>query len=289
MSISNADLLNEIRKLREDLNHKIEQAESSILSNVSQHLLRENENLKNKIKYLEKANKKNNIIIFGLEVTNERLPLPQLASFVCEKLKEFLHIQIGISDINNVYLIGKNQTKRPVIIEFISRIKKYEVLQARINLKGSRIYINNDLTTDEIKEYKILRTHLSLAKQKKLKAYIKGNKLYVNDDIYTANDLKETEQPEIFIKSKSTPPTMTPDRAVNIDEVFPTKNNLNIENNVTNFSPNIVTVPTSLIKTDSKQIQKKILRSNSNKGSKIEPVDVKKQTTLVSFKLNKGG
>ena len=62
---------------------------------------------------------------------------------------------------------------------------------------------------------------------------------------------------------------MTPDRAVNIDEVFPTKNNLNIENNVTNFSPNIVTVPTSLIKTDSKQIQKKIPRSNSNKGSKM--------------------
>lgn len=143
------------------------------------------------IKYekLEKSLRKNNIIIFGLRVPDSETLLEHTLQLFNERLGLDLHE----NDINDIYLIGKQKVEKPVIVKLVSYLKKVAILRNAKKLKGSKIFISEELNLEEREGRKILVQHLKQAKERATNAYIKGDKLYINGNSYTAQQLIDEE------------------------------------------------------------------------------------------------
>ncbi|KAG5877156.1 hypothetical protein JTB14_024558 [Gonioctena quinquepunctata] len=114
--------------------------------------------------------------------------------------------------------LGKNKTRtRPILVSFVSQIKRQEILWNSQKLKGSRIYIAGDLIEKDQQEWKILVDNLKEARRRNKLATRKGRKLIIEGYVYTADDLKDYTQedtnfnfsPPLERKAQSEPVTPT--------------------------------------------------------------------------------
>lgn len=206
-------LYDEIIRNRTEIKSKVEATEVRLLLKIEELTnklkLVETENcvLRNQVETLERANKTNNIIIFGLNQKTTEVT----SGYICQKLKDLLDVDIIEADFNDFYTLG-NAEDSPIKVEFISHLKKRIVTKNWHKLKGTDINIVHDLTVQQREQNKLLRKHLNLAKQDKNKtSYIKRNKLYINKKTYTVDDLLELENQEEFeYQTNSAPATPTP-------------------------------------------------------------------------------
>nr|CAI5870563.1 unnamed protein product [Callosobruchus analis] len=173
IKIENAKILERIKQQEE----KIEQLEQT------------NKKLQQENLYLERATRKNNILVFGLEVNSKTA---HLVDVVTEKLNNLLGINISQQDLRNLYVI---QTKEfPVKVEFISYYKKQEIFQNVYKLKNSKVFVVHDLCEKDRQTNKILQNHRKAAKAKNIPAKIIGDRLIVNGDTYTVDMLEANNQ-----------------------------------------------------------------------------------------------
>lgn len=207
--ITNQLIYEEILKNRTELKNTIDASETRLLLKIEElksrlnTLEEENLNLKNKIENLETRDKKNNIIVFGINKPEDTLS-PQ---YICQKLNHLLDIDLTELDLNNAYPLG-NSENSPIKVEFVRYLKKDTVLQNCHKLKGTNISISHDLTFKQRSENKTLRRHLQLARQNEDTCYIKKNKLYVNGKSYTPQELENTNVIEnIECNTNSVPAT----------------------------------------------------------------------------------
>ncbi|KAJ8965829.1 hypothetical protein NQ314_003876 [Rhamnusium bicolor] len=200
-AITNQLIYEEILKNRTELKNTIDASETRLLQKIEElnkrlnTLEKENLNLKTKIEILETRDKKNNIIIFGINKPVDTIS-PQ---FICQKLNHLLDTDLTELDLNNAHSLG-NSENSPIKVEFVRYLTKNTVLQNCHKLKGIDISISHDLTFQQRRENKTLRKHLQLTRQREDVCYIKNNKLYVNGKTYTPQDLEEiydTENAEL--------------------------------------------------------------------------------------------
>ncbi|KAJ8935638.1 hypothetical protein NQ318_015615 [Aromia moschata] len=170
-NITNELILEEIKKSKQELKASIEAVEE--VNRRINALEQKNKNLEDKLENIERTQRKNNIIIFGMQNVQQVTP-----EIICDELKKEIDINLNISDFNNVYPLGK-QENSPLKIEFLSYLKKTTV------------------------------KHLYLAKEDKNKnCYIKNNKLYVNGEAYSTEQLQIIENiDDDPVKSNSEPGT----------------------------------------------------------------------------------
>ncbi|CAG9820027.1 unnamed protein product [Phaedon cochleariae] len=165
----------------DEINVELKQAQNRIF-----HLEEENKNLKENIRKLQSKDRENNIIVFGLPPTTNK---EENLIF----LERALEVEIHKKDLNNIYDIGKKEVEnRPVKIEFLSHLKKSEILKNAYKLKDKglkSIYITHDLTKEDQKINKYLRHFLNDAKKLGKTATIKYNKLLVDGTTYTYEHL----------------------------------------------------------------------------------------------------
>ncbi|CAG9820738.1 unnamed protein product [Phaedon cochleariae] len=175
--ITNKEILEEMFRCNKELEATIEAVEVRISLKVKEmkhkveEVERENQELKNNIEYLENAENENNIVVFGLE-RNENDLISAVETI--DNFKNLLDINLEESDLNNVYSLEKTA---------------------------------NDLTPKQREEANILRKHLYLARQNEENCYIKNNKLIVRNRIYTAAELKATEDIFEVAEAESDPGT----------------------------------------------------------------------------------
>nr|CAI5829370.1 unnamed protein product [Callosobruchus analis] len=181
-----AEIKEEIRKEIEEISLKFKK---EIDAKVSEFELKYTE-LKQKYEQLETELRKNNIIIFGLE-TAER---ETLRDVVIDKVNSLLQLTLTSKDINDIYTIGKQSTKKPIVVKLTSYLMKQDILKKCRLLKGTGIAISVELTLEERQEQKILRQHLKRARSMKLNAFIKNKKLIINGEEYTAQQLSREEE-----------------------------------------------------------------------------------------------
>lgn len=187
-------LLNEIVNSRTELKTAIETSETKILLKIEslnekiKQLENENKELKNNIERLERKSKENGIMIFGLKKNEEVISLDSTLN----ELKNLLGVSVSEKDINN-FISFKNSRNNPVKIDFVSNLKKREIIRNCRKLKDTQISIVHDQTFEQRKENKVLRYHLEKArKNSSVKSYIKGNKLYIDGTVYTTETLPES-------------------------------------------------------------------------------------------------
>lgn len=187
-------ILQEMQKNKDELKSAILSSEKRLLFQIENlksrvdTLEQENKHLKNKLDSLEKNSKANNILLFGLDVEPKQIT----TDFVVEKLNVLLNVNVEKSHINNISCLGKSRNC-PVKVEFISRLEKTEIFRRVKILKGSGVYIENDLTAAQLEEKKILRRHLLVGKENKKICFIKGNKLVIDGTELSVPQLLQLE------------------------------------------------------------------------------------------------
>ncbi|KAG5898232.1 hypothetical protein JTB14_005608 [Gonioctena quinquepunctata] len=108
-----------IIKNRKEIKSAIDASESKLLLKIEEinhrvnNLEIEYTILNNKIEALEITTKKDNIIIFGLEDSEEVSP-----TTVCKYIKKLLDVDVHISDLNNLYKL-RTQGRNPGRIHFV--------------------------------------------------------------------------------------------------------------------------------------------------------------------------
>lgn len=169
---------------------QIQQSEVNITTKLND-AKRRISKLENTCLYLERRARKNNIVIFGFEIQCNK----SIVQEVLDKLNSLLNLNIAISDVNNIYKIGKTE-RSPIIVEFISYLKKIEIFQNPEKLralKSTNIAISNDLCEKDRNDRKILLRYYKKAKDDKQDVKIRGNKLELNSRLYTIRELEDHE------------------------------------------------------------------------------------------------
>ncbi|XP_069109404.1 ribonuclease Y-like [Argopecten irradians] len=128
----------ELETENDKLRDTIEQLENSVelsVERIVQLTLKDNS--------LEQQGRKNSVRIVGLP--NDRNETAEACIDKCAKFfRDYLNVDIESTDIDIAHRLGPQST----ICKFTRRIKKFEVLKARRNLKGKKISIFEDLTQE---------------------------------------------------------------------------------------------------------------------------------------------
>ncbi|CAH1976299.1 unnamed protein product [Acanthoscelides obtectus] len=179
----------------------------------------ENADLKQQVVVLRRKELKNNIILFGLEETQNEDLLKDMIAF----LHSNLAATITETDINNIYRIGiaNSNTPRPVKLELVRNIVKQKIIKSAYKLKGTNIAIAADLIPEDNQLQKILRKHLKIASGQKQSAKIHKNKLLVNGVAYSAEELELEEyisEQEEEAKTAETQETPSHDKKATLEK-----------------------------------------------------------------------
>lgn len=178
--ITNADILEEIRANRRELRSVIDAAEARLSLRLEesnrrvQQLEEENERLRNRVEYLDRTSRASNVIITGLQVPEGS----NVPTFVVGELSRLMGIKLCLADLSNAYLIGRSDRKL-VKVEFVSYLRRLEVLKSSHKLKGTEIYVNSDLTFKERQESRALREQCKQERARGVKCYLRGGKLFM--------------------------------------------------------------------------------------------------------------
>lgn len=227
--LSNKDLLvkiNELiisqcRSIREDIRKENDELKAKLedFTVVTSGIENRYNILESRCRRAEKFQRKNNIIIFGLQVPDG----VSLLKEVVQKLTQLLGIELTESDINNLYRL-KNDTTPTIKIEFVRFLKKQEILEGCHKLKGQKIYISQDMSIEERQDHKILLNHRNFARSNNLFAKIVNQAVVINNKIYTVEQLKgiDLSQPDTIppyiSETTSAPSTPNPLGAVLVED-----------------------------------------------------------------------
>ena len=83
------------------------------------------------------------------------------------------------NDIDMCHRLGKpGITERPIIVKYVSRMKRNVLLRRRKELKGTQIYVNEDLTHLNRHVFKIIRKELEDPDRAPERVFVREGKLF---------------------------------------------------------------------------------------------------------------
>lgn len=177
--------------VKDDLANVKDLITSNIRANEERFSILEAENieLRKKIQYLEKKSRKNNIVVYGVEHSGET----DLQECVLSCLNQKLGTNFEDRDINDIFKLGRDRedSRRPVLVEFISTLSKRKLFGSVGRLKGTGVTVVHDLPLEERRERATLRRHLREARLKNLSATIRNGALIVNGESFSVGDLAD--------------------------------------------------------------------------------------------------
>ena len=125
----------------------------------------------------QRSLRRNNIIISGIEETSENENIEEVIS-------SFFLDRLGVPDvqIQKATRLGrKGGSNRLILVVMVSFGEKLKVLRQKQSLKGTKIYLNDDLTPDQRVKRKQLWQMCLQARRDGKSAFIKIDKVVVNN------------------------------------------------------------------------------------------------------------
>uniref|UniRef100_A0A6P7H2N3 Spindle pole body component 110-like n=1 Tax=Diabrotica virgifera virgifera TaxID=50390 RepID=A0A6P7H2N3_DIAVI len=173
------EIKNEQRKYWEELNDLKTELEKVKQENQTKH--KEKEEMKKELNYmkirvqrLEKERKVNNVVIQGLPIdTIDRNALKQTVGSFMEK-----EMNINVQ-IEEVIKLGE----KTCLVKLQNKFEKEKIMQNKAKLKhikGNKVYINNDITKEELQTQKKIRQVANEEINKGKSVTIKYNKLIID-------------------------------------------------------------------------------------------------------------
>lgn len=182
-------ILNYIKSLDERLTKKIDDLVSSTKEEIDL-FKRENVVLKEqlgvqneKILALEERNRRNNVLILGVEEGEQNVY--ELEKSIIGIMESKLNVKIKENDINFINRIGrKSNVTRPVLVAFTTWRMKREILKVKRNLQNTNIVIKEDFSKEMREERKELGTIMMPLREKGVNVSMRGNRLLINGKLY---------------------------------------------------------------------------------------------------------
>ena len=137
--------------------------------------------LKERIDDLEDRSRRNNLRFEGLEETSEE-NWEQTAEKVSKLLKDKLQIRERV-EIERAHRVGKKSPgqSRTIVAKFLRFSDRDKILQNSKNLKGTNVYINEDLSEASLHKRKELLPQLKQARAAGKIAYFSHTRLIIKD------------------------------------------------------------------------------------------------------------
>lgn len=152
--------------------------------------------LENQLDDINQYERRDTLIIGGPALPQEQ-PQENSAELVCRTIKDNLHLNISLTDINIAHRIGSKNiqnSKRPVIVKLHSREKKTEIMKACITVKPN-LHINESLTPKRRALFKTIWNVRKQHRQLFQQCYTQDGKIYVK--------LKSSEQKHVITTDES--------------------------------------------------------------------------------------
>lgn len=174
MAQNTSDLKEEIREIKQEMKNKEERWE------LEKHQLMERvEILENKLEIGEKLKRKNNIVLKGVRIT-EGAERQEVENFLATKLQ--IPTRIEKARVLN------NDKRFPIVVAEVGTYdEKQKIMRGKNKLKGTTIYIDNDLTREERYIQKELRNIAKEERGKGKSVKIKYQKLLIKGKVYKWN------------------------------------------------------------------------------------------------------
>lgn len=145
------------------------------------HLVEKLDIQEKQIDYLERENKRRNLVFFGIE--EEERSYFQLYTKVTYIITMNMKLSCEKYDIENIKRIGKKGNKvRPVIVTLTTLGKKIEILKNKKSLASTSYYIQEDYPKKVLETRKSLKVTVEELRQEGKAAIIKYDKLIILED-----------------------------------------------------------------------------------------------------------
>lgn len=183
-------LLN-IPKILDEQNKKIEQ-----LSNENEALKRD---IKVQQKRLDSMYRQNNLVFNGLEESEEE-GSERLEVRILDVCNNVMGVELNSDEINRIRRIGlRGDRPRPVILSLLTNAKKYKLLQKSFKLKGSKIFLSEDLDKEEREiRQKLFSIKYYLKRELQTDAKIRRDGLIVGSEFVKYEDLLQKYGDKVF-------------------------------------------------------------------------------------------
>lgn len=171
LSASHSELKTEIREnnnILESSVKKLNEQESRLLS------------VENNLARFEKSQRSKNIILFNLEDSDS---INSNLFATIDLLFKDIGLQVPDLAIADIYRLGKNKGKRPVIIKFIAERWVKTIFSKLNELKNKNLFITNDRTFEERELRRQLFKKIQELRETGIKARIVNNKIEIAEDI----------------------------------------------------------------------------------------------------------
>jgi hypothetical protein len=177
MGLTLEDLNNLRSSIRSDFNSDLKSELKPIVLEVKA--------MSNAINRLEKSDRANNIIVFGIKEESKESTAARI------QIAEDLWKKMGLSSevlIDNMYRLGKSihttVNPRPLLIKLVRNLDKQLILAKKQILAKQKIFINEDKSPLQQSQEKALRAHLINLKTEDASIWgsIRGNSLHVKKD-----------------------------------------------------------------------------------------------------------
>lgn len=133
-----------------------------------------------KIEYLERENRKKNLIFFGVE--EKENSYLELELTIIQIIRDELKINCEKSDLEAIKRLGKKTGKiRPVLVTLLTLGKKIMILKNKKNLEGTGIYLKEDYSAKVLATRKLLMVELEKERNNGKQAILRYDKIiYLN-------------------------------------------------------------------------------------------------------------
>ncbi|XP_052742269.1 uncharacterized protein LOC128198868 [Bicyclus anynana] len=168
---------NVTEKVTENINKMLEE-KFLVWEEKHENLRKVVENQEKRIYFLEKQERKRNLVIFGIEETETSYE--NLERNIINWADQYFSIKLNYSDIQEVKRIGKKGVRpRPTIVSFTTLGIKINILKNRYALKNTSYNVKEDYPKYVLEKRKELQEQVQLEREKGNKAIIKYDKLII--------------------------------------------------------------------------------------------------------------
>ncbi|KAL1447246.1 hypothetical protein WDU94_005437 [Cyamophila willieti] len=194
-------VLSEIQKIRTEFHSDQQETRKLIEDKLVQDEI-ENEKINrklethdSKISHFEKEARKRNIVIYGMkEEDGEKFA--DLKEKVRHIFNTIMKLDVKREEIDDFFRLGKktgSDRTRPILVKLVSNWRKMEIMRNKNQLKGTKIFIENDLSEEESTEKKKMVQTMKDLKSKGHQVYIKGKVLIVDGKQIDTEDFSDED------------------------------------------------------------------------------------------------
>lgn len=177
-----------ITKMKDILNEQ--KQEIKLLKSENHELKTQLEAQEEKISNLENHNRKNNLVMIGIDEKEGNGY--ELENMVSELIRKKMKINLASSDINFVSRMGKrSEGPRPVLFGCTTWRLKKEILRNKWALKDLNVVIKEDFSKETREDRRELGKVLINFKQAGKQIGLRGNKILYRGKLYSKNNIEE--------------------------------------------------------------------------------------------------